>query len=363
MFHYIDGGADDEWSLDRNSSAFWDYELLPNCLRDISSINLTTRLFGLDIDLPVICAPTGMSRLFHHEREIAVAKAAEKFGTVYTLSTMGTASVEEIADVSTGPLMFQIYILKDRVLTQEFVERCKDAQYHAMCLTVDTPLAGNRERDLVYGMKMPPRFWMKSLLSFATHFGWAFNLLRNPDFKLANVVHRVDAIGKGTVGLVEYVNNQFDRTVTWDDAAWLCEQWQGPFVIKGLQTEEDARRAAEIGASAVMISNHGGRQLDTTPAPIDCVKQIRDTVGDELELILDGGVRRGTDVLKAVAAGANACSIGRPYLYGLAAGGQKGVERALSLIKEEILRDLALLGCSSINELSDNHIRKVGSVL
>lgn len=359
IFHYIDGGADDEWSLKRNTQAFDDYVLLPNYLREVESIDLRTNVLGTTLELPFFLAPTGMSRLFHHDKELGVARAAAKYGTLYSLSTLGTASIEEVAVVSGAPKMFQIYILKDRELTREFVARCRAADFQAMCLTVDTPLAGNRERDVVHGMSMPPRFGLASLWSFATHWRWAFNLLRHPDFRLANVAHRVDALGAGTMGLIDYVNGQFDRSVTWDDAAWLAEQWPGAFLIKGLQTAADARRAVDIGASGIVISNHGGRQLDTTPAPIDCVAEIRDAVGGALELIVDGGIRRGTHILKALALGADACSIGRAYLYGLAAGGQAGVERALHLLREELLRDMALLGCNSIAELTHDKIRSV----
>lgn len=359
IFHYIDGGADDEWSLKRNTQAFDDYVLLPNYLREVESIDLRTNVLGTTLELPFFLAPTGMSRLFHHEKELGVARAAAKYGTLYSLSTLGTASIEEVAAVDGAPKMFQIYILKDRELTREFVARCRAADFQAMCLTVDTPLAGNRERDVVHGMSMPPRFGLASLWSFATHWRWAFNLLRHPDFRLANVAHRVDALGAGTMGLIDYVNGQFDRSVTWDDAAWLAEQWPGAFLIKGLQTAADARRAVDIGASGIVISNHGGRQLDTTPAPIDCVAEIRDAVGGALELIVDGGIRRGTHILKALALGADACSIGRAYLYGLAAGGQAGVERALHLLREELLRDMALLGCNSIAELTHDKIRSV----
>ncbi len=359
MFHYIDGGSDDEWTLRRNTTAFEDYELIPNYLRDISAIDLGTSLLGQKLAWPVFLAPTGMSRLFHHEAEPAVARAAQKFGTLYTLSTMGTTRIEEIATQGAGPWMFQIYILKDRALTTEFVDRCRAAKYHALCLTVDTALAGNRERDRVTGMTLPPRFSLKSFASFAAHPRWAWNLLKNPNFQIANVAHRVGDLG--TVSLIDYVNAQFDRTVTWEDVAWLVKQWGGPFVLKGIQSPADARRAVEVGASAIMISNHGGRQLDGAPAPIDCVGPIRDAVGDRLELIVDGGVRRGTHVLKALALGANAVSIGRPYLYGLASGGQAGVERALGLLKSEVERSMALLGCRSIAEIGPGHVRRVGT--
>ncbi|MDX2058440.1 MAG: alpha-hydroxy acid oxidase [Gemmatimonadales bacterium] len=357
MFHYIDGGSDDEWSLRRNTSAFEDYQVWPNYLRDISSIDLSTTLFGQPIQWPVFLAPTGMSRLFHHEAEPAVARAAQKSGTFYTLSTMGTTRIEDIAAQGAGPWMFQIYILKDRALTAEFVARCKAAKFQALCLTVDTALAGNRERDRRTGMVLPPRFSLKSFASFAAHPRWAFHLLRNPNFQLANVVHRVGDLN--TVSLIDYVNGQFDRTVTWDDVAWLVEQWGGPFVLKGLQSPADAKRAVDVGATAIMISNHGGRQLDSAPAPVDCIAPIRDAIGNKLELICDGGIRRGTHVIKALALGADACSIGRAYLYGLAAGGQAGVERALTLLRAEVERSLALLGCRRLDELRPEHVSRV----
>ena len=358
MFHYIDGGADDEVTLRRNTVAFEDYELQPSFLNPVDQINTRINLFRKELNIPFFIAPTGMSRLFHHTKENAVARAAAKFGTVYTLSTMGTASLEEIAEETDGLKMFQIYILKDRGLTKEFVSRCKAANYDALCLTVDVPLAGNRERDKVTGMTMPPRFTLKSLFSFAMHPRWAFNLLIHPDFRLANLVHRVDALANNPMSLIEYVNSQFDRTVSWEDVAWLIQEWNGPFVIKGLLTADDATKAKDVGASAIMISNHGGRQLDGTPAPIDCISSMREAVGNDLELIVDGGIRRGTHIIKALALGADAVSIGKAYLYGLAAGGQKGVELALQMLRNELERDMALLGVSSIKQLSSKYIRK-----
>ena len=360
LFHYIDGGADDEWTLGNNTSAFEHYELIPRLLRNIETIDLKTKVLGTTLDLPFFLSPTGMSRLFHHEKELAVCRAADRAGTLYSLSTLGTTSLEEVSKNMQGPRMYQVYILKDRGLTSEFVTRSREAGYQALCLTVDTPLAGNRERDLVNGMTMPPKFTVKNLWSYASHFSWAFNLLRHPDFRLANVAHRVDALGKGAMGLIEYANGQFDRTVTWDDAAWLAAQWDGPFVIKGLLSPDDAKRAVDIGASAIMISNHGGRQLDGVSAPVDCIAPIRDAVGDHLELIVDGGIRRGTHIIKAMALGANACSIGRPYLYGLAAGGEAGVDHAIEILRSETERSLALLGCTAISNLGSEYI-KTGS--
>jgi L-lactate dehydrogenase (cytochrome) len=357
MFHYIDGGADDERSLARNTGAFDDYEFLPRVLQDIAQIDLSTSILGAKIDVPFFLAPTGMSRLFHRDKELGVARAAGAYRTLYSLSTMGTTSIEDIAALGAGPCMFQVYIFRDRGLTRELVERCRAAKIQALCLTVDTPLAGNRERDRVHGMSMPPRLTWGSAWSFVTHPAWAAGMLLQPDFQLANVAHRVDGIGAGTIGLIDYVNKQFDRSITWRDAAWLAEQWGGPFAIKGLLRAEDARQAVDIGATAVMLSNHGGRQLDGAAAPVSCVAPVRDAVGDAVEIIVDGGIRRGTHVLKALALGADACSIGRSYLYGLAAGGQRGVEHALHLLREELLRDMALLGCQRLDQLSPDLLR------
>jgi L-lactate dehydrogenase (cytochrome) len=360
MFDYIDGGADDEVSLANNTDAFERYSLVPDTLIDVSNIRLKTKVLGTELDLPFFLSPTGMSRLFHHGKENAVARAAATHGTLYSLSTLATTSMEDIAAETSGPKMFQIYILKDRELTKEFVTRAKAAKYKALCLTVDTPFAGNRERDLVNGMQMPPKFSLASLVSFATHPAWAWHTITRPNFKMANVAHRVDALGKGAMGLMDYVNSQFDRTVGWDDVAWLIDQWDGPFVIKGISSIGDAKRAQEIGASAIMISNHGGRQLDGAPAPVDLVGPMRDAVGDKMELIVDGGIRRGSHVLKALALGANACSVGRSYLYGLAAGGEAGVDRALGLLTEEVRRTLGLMGCAAIKDVTQRHIEARG---
>ena len=352
IFDYLDGGADDEWSLKNNSSAFDKYELLPQHLNDISKIDLTTTLFGRDLQCPVLLSPTGMSRLFHHDKEIGVARAATAASYAYCLSTMATTSLEDVAAECPGPKIFQIYIHRDRGLTREFVERARAANYDALCLTVDTTLAGNRERDIRNGFTMPPRLTPSSFLSFTAHPHWSLNILRSPDFRLANVINRVDAIGAGTMGVIDYVNSQFDRTVTWKDAAEIIDLWSGPFIIKGVQSPEDAVRARDVGASALMVSNHGGRQLEGAAAPIDCIAPIRDKIGDDLELIVDGGVRRGTHALKALALGANAVSFGRPYLYALAAGGETGLAAFLRAFKAGLERDLALLGCDSVRVLN-----------
>jgi L-lactate dehydrogenase (cytochrome) len=357
MFHYLDGGSDDEWTLRRNTAAYDDYQLMPNYLRDVSSVSLATKALGTRLELPFFLAPTGMSRLFHRDKELGVARAAEKCGVLYSLSTMASTTLEEVATCTSSPKMFQIYIFRDRRLTREFVQRCKDSHYHALCLTVDTAIAGNRERDLYYGMTLPPKISRRNFFSYATSFQWLWQMLSNRDFRLANVEHRVDALQGGAVSLIRYVHEQFDPAITWDDVGWLVEQWDGPLYIKGLQSARDVRRARGMGVSGVMVSNHGGRQLEGTPAPVDCISELRDAVGDDLELIVDGGIRRGIHVLKALALGADACSIGRPYLYGLASGGERGVERAINILRSELERSLALLGCRSIDELGPEHVR------
>ena len=356
VFHYIDGGADDEWTLARNTSAFEDYELLPSQLSDVSTVNLKSTLFGQPVDWPVMIAPTGASRLFHRDGEPAVVRAAEKLGMVYSLSTLGTTTIEEAADAGNCPMMFQVYVFKDRALTQEFIDRSKEKKYAALCLTVDTPLAGNRERDIVYGMSAPPVFKWRSAFSYARHPGWLYRALVRKDLDLVNITSSEVGV-KIDGGVVEYINSQFDRSLTWKDVEWLAAKWDGPLVIKGVQTVDDCRKAANSGATAVMLSNHGGRQLESAPAPVDCIARVADALHDRLEIICDGGIRRGTHIVKALALGANACSIGRGYLYPLAAGGQAGVERALGLLRNELERTLALLGCDSIDKLGDRYIQ------
>jgi L-lactate dehydrogenase (cytochrome) len=356
IWHYLEGGAGDERTLVRNAEAFADYELLPRPLVDISTVSLRTRVLGADLSMPLFLSPTGMSRLFHHGRESAVARAAAGAGTMYSLSTVATASLEEVARAADGPKLFQIYVFKDRGLTRELVARCKAAGYRALALTVDTPVPGNRERDRRTGMTIPPSLTLRSLLSFAAHPYWSLHYLLDRDFELKNVAHRAQSIAGRPVPLVEYIGSQFDRSLTWQDAEWLAHEWGGPLAIKGVVRPDDVRLAASIGASAVMLSNHGGRQLDYAPAPVDCVAAARDAVGDALELIVDGGVRRGQDVLKALALGANACSIGRPYLYGLAAGGEAGVTAVLAKFRAEMELDLALLGCADVANLGPDRV-------
>lgn len=358
IFDYIDGGADDELSLRRNAAAFADYEIVPDVLNDVSAIRTESRIFGQLSRWPLMLSPTGLTRMFHGQAELAVARAAARHGLLYSLSTMGTVRIEELAQAFAGPKVFQIYIFKDRGLTAEFIARCREAGFHGLALTVDTPVAGNRERDRTSGLSLPPRLTLKSLFSFARHPGWSIPALTGSKFDLANVSHKIDVLASGSMSLFDYIGGQFDRSVGWRDVEWLAREWNGPLAIKGVMTPEDARRSIASGATGVMISNHGGRQLDGAPAPIDQIEAVRDAVGEAPDVICDGGIRRGSDVAKALALGATACSIGRPYLYGLAAGGEAGVDRVLTLLHDEFQRTLMLAGVNDVASLSRRFVRR-----
>ncbi len=356
IFHYIDGGSDDEVTLKRNTESFLKCDLVPNILAGVGEPDLSTTVFGQKIDMPLFLSPVAMQRLFHHDGDKASARAAEKFGTFYSMSTMATSSIEEIANISGGPKMFQIYIHKLKGLTDNLIDRCKSSGFKSMCLTVDTVTAGNRERDHHWGFTTPPKLTLKSILSFMKRPGWTFNYLIHEKFQMANVK---DFTKKGTSiakGVMEYINEQYDPAMSWKDAEYCIKRWKGPFAIKGLMSVEDAKRAVDIGASAILLSNHGGRQLDGSRSPFDQLPAIREAVGDKLEIILDGGVRRGTHVIKALSLGATACSFGKGFLFGLGAGGQAGVEQVLKRMREELRRDMILLGCKSIKELNSSKI-------
>jgi len=356
IFHYIDGGSDDEVTLNRNTEAFNDYDLIPNVLNDVSNVDMSTTVLGEKIDFPLFPSATAMHRLYHHEGERASARAVEKKGTIFGTSTMGTVSIEEIGQINKGPKSFQLYIHKDRGLTDNLLERCKKAGFTSLCLTVDTVVAGNRERDRRTGFTTPPKLTLGSLLSFALHPVWTINHLIHEKFKLANIVHMTQ---KGTSidkSVIDYINEQFDPAMNWNDAEYCVKKWNGPFALKGVMSVEDAKKAIDIGCTAVIISNHGGRQLDGSRAPFDQLEEIVDAVGDKIEVILDGGVRRGTHVLKALCLGAKACSFGKGYLFALAAGGQKGVEKILENMKAEINRDMKLMGCKNLSELNSSKI-------
>ena len=357
IFHYIDGGSDDEITLKRNTESFNKCDLVPNVLTDVSKIDLSTTVLGQKIDFPLFLAATAMHRLYHHHGERATAKAAEKMGTIFGTSTMATTSIEEIGKLTKGPKLFQLYIHRDRGLTDNLIERCKTAGFNSMCLTVDTVVAGNRERDHRTGFSTPPKLTFGSLLSFITHPQWTYNYLTSEKFKLANIIHMTDKGSNIDKSVIDYINEQFDPAMNWKDAEYCVKKWGGPFALKGVMSVEDAKRAIDIGCTAIMISNHGGRQLDGSRAPFDQLAEIVDAVGDKIEVILDGGVRRGTHVLKALSLGAKACSFGKGYLFALSAAGEKGVEAILKKMKDEIKRDMILMGCRSVNDLNKSKLR------
>jgi L-lactate dehydrogenase (cytochrome) len=362
MFHYIDGGADDEWTLRRNTAAFDSVEFLPRTLVDVSTIDMSTTLFGQRIDWPYFCSPTALQRLFHHEGEGATARAAHASGTIFSLSSVSSTKIEDAAKLSPGPKVFQVYMFRDRGLSREFVQRARDSGYVALQLTVDVTVSGNRERDIVTGMTVPPKLALMSLFDIAMKPKWVFKHLTTPKIEVANIAHRPPPGSEKLGGIIQFLNAQIDRSVTWKDAEWMIKEWGGPLAIKGIMTGDDAKRAADIGASAVMISNHGGRQLDFAPAPFDMLEEIVAAAGDRLEVILDGGVRRGTHILKALALGARAVSAGRPHLYGLGAGGEAGVVQALKILKTELARDMALLGVAKLRDIDASLVRRVGAV-
>ncbi len=360
VFDYADGAAEDEVTARRNEAAFEDYELLPRVLRDVSSVDLSTTVLGAPVSMPVLLAPTGMTRLFHHDGETAAARAAHRAGVVYTLSSLSTVSIEDLAEASDGPRWFQIYVWKDRELVREFFDRCRAAGYDALMLTVDMPVLGQRERDLRNGMTIPPSLTLRSAFDAALHPSWWWNFLTKPRIGFANVAGKGDA-GRGDLtALWTYINTQFDPSVTWRDLEWMIGEWNGPFAVKGILDPEDAARAASLGAQGIVVSNHGGRQLDHAPAALDALPAVVEAVAGRAEVILDGGVRRGADVAKALALGARACAIGRAYLYGIGAGGEQGVDRALELLRTELRRALALLGCASVSDLGAEHVRRRG---
>ncbi|MBT8078098.1 MAG: alpha-hydroxy-acid oxidizing protein [Gammaproteobacteria bacterium] len=351
LFHYIDGGADDEVTLRRNTEAFEDCDLVPNVLAGVKSVDLSTEVLGQRLSMPLFFSPTAMQRLFHHDGERALAAAARELGTMFGVSTIGTRSIEELGAYEDVPKLFQIYIHNDRAITTDLMARCREANFNALALTVDTIVAGNRERDHVTGMTTPPRLTARSLASFALHPRWTFNYLLRERFDLPNVSRYIKQGSSISSSVINYINDQMRRDIDWDQAARMVEEWGGPFAIKGVVSVADAKRCVDIGASAIMISNHGGRQLDGSCAPFDQLQAIADAVGGQIELIVDGGVRRGTHVLKALAMGATACSGGRMYLYPLAGAGTRGVLRAMHLLRDEMERDMMLMGCSSVGEL------------
>jgi L-lactate dehydrogenase (cytochrome) len=357
IFHYIDGAADDEVTYRRNTEAYDACDLVPNVLAGVENIDMSTEVMGKKIDLPLFLAPTALQRLFHHDGEFAVARAAEQHGTWFGISSLGTASIENIGAAISTPKMFQFYYHKDKGLNKSMIQRCKAADFDALVLTVDTIVGGNRERDLVTGFTSPPRLTPGSLLSFATHPRWTLNYLFRKKFELSQLKDHVAEGSNVSVSVSDYFSTMLDQSMDWKAAEEIRKDWGRHFCLKGIMSVDDARRAVDIGATAIMVSNHGGRQLDGSRSPFDQLAEIVDAVGEQVEVICDGGIQRGTHVLKALSVGAKACSGGRLYLYALAAAGEAGVAQAISNLRTEIERGMKLMGVRSVSELGRHNLR------
>ena len=358
VFDYIDGAADDEVTKGRNSSAFDDVDLVPDVLAGVATIDTACTVMGRTGALPLILSPTALQRAFHRDGERAVALAAQKFGVWFGISSLATCSIEEIAALTDGPKLFQLYVHKDRGLNASLIERCRESGFDALALTVDTIVSGKRERCLRSGFTTPPRFTPSALWSYATRPRWTLDYLFGPKFRLPNLDGYVREGTGEAVSIQDYFNTMLDTALDWDTAARIRQDWGGTFALKGVMSAGDARRAVEIGADTIWISNHGGRQLDGSRAPFDQLEEIVDAVGGEIEIVLDGGVRRGTHVLKSLCGGATAASGGRLYLYALAAAGQAGVERALAILKDEIERGMRLMGVTRVEQLTQDRVRR-----
>jgi L-lactate dehydrogenase (cytochrome) len=357
VFDYIDGAADDELTKARNTASYADCDLIPDVLAGVEHIDTSITIMGRKSALPLILSPTALQRVFHWQGERAVARAAEKFGLWCGISSLATVSIEEIAALTSGPKMFQLYVHKDQALNRSMIQRCKAAKFDAIALTVDTIVGGKRERCARSGFSSPPRFTPSSLLSYAAKPAWAMNYLFREKFALPNLDTHVREGTAEPVSIQEYFGTMLDQSMNWNTAEQIRKDWGGTFCLKGVMSAADARRAVDIGADAIMISNHGGRQLDGGRAPFDQLCEIVDAVGGEIEIICDGGVKRGTHVLKALAAGANCASGGRLYLYALAAAGQAGVERAIELLADEIERGMKLMGVTRTDQLTRDRLR------
>jgi len=356
IFNYIDGAADDEVTYRRNTSSFDDCDLLPSVLRGVSEVDMSVTVMGQKLDMPIYCSPTALQRLFHHQGERAVAAAAEKYGTMFGVSSLGTVSLEELRKKHKNPQVYQFYFHKDRRLNAAMMQRAKEAGVEVMMLTVDSITGGNRERGLRTGFSIPFRLTLGGMIQFAIKPMWGINYVTHEKFRLPQLEEHVD-MGGGASSIGGYFTDMLDPSMNWDDVAQMVRDWDGQFCLKGIMTVEDAKRAAEIGCTGIILSNHGGRQLDGSRTPFDQLAEIVDAVGDKLDVMMDSGIQRGTHVLKALSLGAKAVGVGRHYLYPLAAAGQPGVERALGLMRDEIERDMKLMGVTRVDQLSRDNIR------
>lgn len=356
IFNYIDGAADDETTYRRNTRAFEDCDLVPSVLTGVAQVDLSVTVMGQKLAMPFYCSPTALQRLFHYEGERAVARAVNKYGTMFGVSSLGTVSLEEIASNFSFPQVYQFYFHKDRGLNKAMMDRAKTAGVKIMMLTVDSITGGNRERDLRTGFSIPFRLTLAGMLQFAIKPIWALKYFTHERFRLPQLDEHVD-IGGGTTSIGDYFTNMLDPSMSWADVAEMVKLWNGKFCLKGIMSVDDARKAVDIGCAGIVVSNHGGRQLDGSRSSFDQLAEIVDAVGDRIDVLVDGGVRRGTHVLKALSVGAKAVGVGRYYLFALAAAGEAGVERALQLMRLELERDMRLMGCTSVGQLSRRNLR------
>lgn len=351
VFDYTDGAAGQELALRRSRQAYARVEFLPQVLRDVSAVDTSTTILGRPSSAPLVFAPTGFTRMMHTEGEPAVARVAARTGIPYALSTMGTTSIERLAAAAPeGRRWFQLYLWRDRAASRDFVARARDCGYETLVLTVDAPVAGPRLRDIRNGLTIPPSLTLATFAEGIRHPAWWFDLMTTEALEFASLHHF-----EGTVA--DLVARMFDPAATMDDLAWLRSAWPGPLVVKGIQTVADARAVVDAGADAVVVSNHGGRQLDRAPTPLEVLPPVVDAVGDRAEVYVDGGILSGSDVVAAVALGARAALVGRAYLYGLMAGGERGVQRVADLLLQEAASTLALLGVPRVADLRRDHVR------
>jgi L-lactate dehydrogenase (cytochrome) len=356
IFNYIDGAAEDETTYRRNTTSFEDCDLVPNVLGGVTSVDMSVTVMGAKLATPFYCSPTALQRLFHYDGERAVARAVEKFGTMFGLSSLGTVGIEEIAKNHTFPQVYQFYFHKDRGLNSAMMDRAKDAGLQIMMLTVDSITGGNRERDLRTGFTIPFRLNLSGVVQFALKPKWTIDYLTHEKFRLPQLDEHVD-MSSGALSIGDYFTNMLDPSMTWADVAQMVKHWGRKFCLKGVMSVDDARKAVDIGCAGIVVSNHGGRQLDGSRASFDQLAEIVDAVGDKIDVLMDGGVHRGSHVLKALSLGAKAVGLGRYYLFPLAAAGQAGVERALGLLRTEVERDMRLMGCSSVAQLSRRNLK------
>lgn len=356
VFDFVDGGAEDERTLQDNRSAFSHMKFMPRVLVDVAKRNQSVKVCDTDLSLPVGFAPTGLPGIVHPQAELAAVAVANRVGTVFTLSSASTHSIEKVAEVSNGPLWFQLYPWRDRKVTGQLIERAKSAGYRALCVTVDVPVNGGRERDIYNGMTLPPRIDLHNAINVLSKPRWCLQQLIAPRITLTNLIGVEGAPGKSVSTLGAWAQQLLYPSCNWEDFDWIRKQWHGPLLVKGIINKEDARLAVKHGADGIVVSNHGGRQLDSVPSTLEVLPQIADAVGEQADILIDSGIRRGSDVLKAMALGAKACLVGRPYLYGLGAGGEQGIEKVFDILKVEIDRALALLGRSDIQNVDRHNI-------